>query len=118
MIEEEKQLFLSLSWPYVYTLNIDDGIETCSEYKQVVCANRSIKSNVFTDVEENTVAIQKLHTALSSPYNSYEFAKNDSFNDRNVIGEIVFSAIADKSMVHPEAIDWLEDLFFLFSKTE
>jgi len=72
----------------------------------------------YADVEENTAAIQKLHTALSSPYNSYEFAKNDSFNYRNVIGEIVFAAIADKSLVCPEAIDWLEDLFFLFSKTE
>ena len=41
-IEENKKRFLSLPWPYIYTLNIDDGIECGSDYNHIIYANRSL----------------------------------------------------------------------------
>ena len=79
----------------------------------ILCHKCSIHN--YEDVAENTAAIELLHAALSSPYNSYEFAKTDSFNYRDVIGTTVTTAIADKSLVLPEALDWLEELYYQLS---
>lgn len=35
-IDDAKKGFLDLSWPYVYTLNIDDGIENASKYDLIL----------------------------------------------------------------------------------
>ena len=48
-IDENKSNFLSVNWPYLYTLNIDDGIENNSNYKKVVYANRPIEEGIFND---------------------------------------------------------------------
>ncbi len=79
----------------------------------ILCHKCSIHN--YEDVAENTAAIELLHAALSSPYNSYEFAKTDSFNYRDVIGTTVTTAIADQSLVLPEALDWLEELYYQLS---
>lgn len=46
-LEESKKKFLSLDWPYIYTLNVDDGIEKNSDYKCVICSNRKVEENIF-----------------------------------------------------------------------
>ena len=56
-IEDYKQEFLSLPWPYIYTLNIDDGIEQSSKYNHVVHSNRDVDEHIFD--EKNCVI--KLH---------------------------------------------------------
>lgn len=56
-IEENKKNLLSLPWPYIYTLNIDDGIEEGSEYNTVVYANRDVVESIF---DERSCVI-KLH---------------------------------------------------------
>ena len=35
-IDNEKRLFLRIKWPYLYTLNIDDGIEKNSQFDKVI----------------------------------------------------------------------------------
>lgn len=72
----------------------------------------------YSDVSANTSAIQTLHVALNSPYNTYSFAKTDSFNYQSVIEKIVYAAIANKELVHPEAYHCLQDLFKLISESE
>lgn len=69
-------------------------------------------------ISANTFAIHTLHTALNSPYNTYSFAKTDSFNYQSVVEKIVYATIANKGLVHPEAYGWLQDLFRLISETE
>ena len=51
-------------------------------------------ANDYENVDDNTAAIHILHDALSSPYNTYAFAKSDSFNYRNVVAKIVYETIA------------------------
>lgn len=72
----------------------------------------------YSNVSANTSAIQTLHAALNSPYNTYSFAKTDSFNYQSVIEKIVYAAIANKSLVYPEVYQCLQDLFKLISETE
>lgn len=72
--------------------------------------------NNYIDIDENTSAICMLHDALISPYNSYDFAKKDSFNYNNVIDKIICETIASKTLVLPNAYSNLEDLFAIISK--
>ena len=53
---EDKLKFLSHSWQYIYTLNIDDGIENNSGYKKVL-PNREIKINNLSEYR----FVYKLH---------------------------------------------------------
>lgn len=41
-LDPRKRAFLDCPWPYVYTLNIDDGIESNSSFKNKVVPNRPI----------------------------------------------------------------------------
>lgn len=56
-----------------------------------------------------------LHDALSSPYNTYAFAKKDTFNYLNVVSKIICETIARKTLVSPDAYPDLEDLFRMIS---
>ncbi len=80
----------------------------------ILCHKCAINNYAYT--VENTEAICMLHVALISPYNSYDFAKKDSFNYNNVIDKIIFKTIADQSLVLPNAYSNLEELFTIISK--
>ena len=73
-------------------------------------------TNDYSNIDENTAAIRMLHAALSSPYNTYAFAKKDSFNYSNVVAKIVYETIARKTLVSPEAYSDLENLFRMISE--
>lgn len=73
-------------------------------------------ANDYKNVDDNTAAIHILHNALNSPYNTYAFAKSDSFNYRNVVAKIIYETIARKTLVLPEAYSDLEDLFSMISE--
>lgn len=49
ILEDHKCQFLELPWPYIYTLNSDDGIEGNSEYTTVVYSNREISKTIFDE---------------------------------------------------------------------
>lgn len=72
----------------------------------------------YSDISANTVAIQTLHSALNSPYNTYSFAKTDSFNYQSVIEKVVYATVANKALVHSEAHEMLQNLFKLISEAE
>ena len=87
-------------------------------YTQALILCHKCFINDYSDISANTFAIHTLHTALNSPYNTYSFAKTDSFNYQSVVEKIVYATIANKGLVHPEAYGWLQDLFRLISETE
>ncbi len=55
--DDDKRNFLSIGWPYIYTLNLDDCIEKNSSYTQIVSSNREINQDFFKDFK----CVIKLH---------------------------------------------------------
>lgn len=55
-LSQVKKNFLSLQWPYIYTLNIDDGIENNGDYT-VVYSNRPVDEAIF----DHSRCVIKLH---------------------------------------------------------
>ena len=82
-IEEYKTEFLSIDWPYVYTLNIDDAIETNSEYSTVIYSNRRVRNKVF---EDNKCVI-KLHGDINDII-SYEDSNCEIFDQSQYVVSI------------------------------
>lgn len=73
-INKIKKEFLKCSWPYVYTLNIDDGIENNSKYNKVIVPNRIVDDTVYNQYN----CLIKLHGDVE------EFLKYDD-------SELIFS---------------------------
>ena len=71
--------------------------------------------NSYVNIDENTMAVRMLYDALRSPYNTYAFAKKDSFNYNDVIAKIVSETMARKTLVRPDVYHDLEDLFLMVS---
>lgn len=79
-IEERKRSFLSIAWPYVYTLNIDDGIERNSEYNQIIYANRKTRKNIFDEEK----CLIKLHGDITEML-SYEDSVSEVFDQSQYV---------------------------------
>lgn len=57
----------------------------------------------YKNLKLNENAINNLYLAVSSPYNSMEFIKKDkNYNYNNVIGEIITTFAADRSLIPSE----------------
>ena len=56
-IPEKRKKILKIDWSYVYTFNIDDGIERNSEFNHPVIANNAINDEVY----KNYKCVIKLH---------------------------------------------------------
>lgn len=57
ILNDYRKKLLSIDWPYIYTLNIDDAIENNSQYSTIVLPGREVREEVFL---ENKCVI-KLH---------------------------------------------------------
>lgn len=79
-IEERKKNFLSIAWPYVYTLNIDDGIERNSEYTQIIYANRKMRKSIFDEEK----CLIKLHGDITEML-SYEDSVSEVFDQSQYV---------------------------------
>jgi hypothetical protein len=55
-LNQAKVAFLNCSWPYIYTLNIDDAIESNSPFKNKVVPNRAI-----SDFAKALPCVYKVH---------------------------------------------------------
>ena len=84
-------------------------------YTKALILSHKCYVNGYASVDDNTVAIHTLHDALSTPYNTYAFAKKDTFNYLNVVSKIICETIARKTLVSPDAYPDLEDLFRMIS---
>ena len=74
-LSEDKKKFLTINWPYVYTLNTDDAIEKNSRYSNVVSSNRKVWDDVF-ESEKCTI---KLHGDINDIL-TYEDSKCEIFD--------------------------------------
>lgn len=83
ILEDFKKAFLEIAWPYIYTLNIDDGIEKNSDYKNVIYSNRKIYDDIF-DKEKCTI---KLHGDVEDIL-SYKDSKCEIFDQIQYVQSI------------------------------
>ena len=86
-------------------------------YTQALILCHKACAGQFEDKGDNSSAIEMLHSALMSPYNSYAFAKTDSFNYQNVIGTTVKHVILHKDSIYSEKLPLVEDLFRIISES-
>lgn len=80
-------------------------------YTQAVIQCHECYINDYSDPIQNQLAAEALNCAMSSPYNSYAYARKDSINRKNVVGSLVNALIADKSLVSEDVYSTLEVLF-------
>ena len=59
--DDVRKKFFNIDWPYIYSLNIDDAIETSTSYKEVVLPFRTIREETFAERK----CIIKLHGDVS-----------------------------------------------------
>ena len=85
-------------------------------YTQALILCHKASANQFENKEDNSTAINLLHKALTSPYNSYEFAKTDSFNYQNVIAAMVQHVILHKDSVDSDKLPLVQNLFRIISE--
>lgn len=83
------------------------------EYTKALVLCHQAKANEYQNSAENTRAVEILYKALSSPFNSYDFAKTDIYNYGNVVMSLMTSVIADRSLVDANVHTLLEELFKL-----
>ena len=82
-LESEKRDFLTLNWPYIYTLNIDDGIERCSEYSHVIYANRDVNDNIF----DSNKCVIKLHGDINEML-TYNDSHSEVFTQEQYVASL------------------------------
>ncbi len=87
-------------------------------YTQALILCHKCYLNNYSNIDENTSAVYMLHKSLISPYNSYSFAKYDSFNYMNVVKQIVINTIMDSSLVNDAARALLQDLYKMIAESE
>lgn len=83
------------------------------EYTKALVLCHQANVNSYQDGSQNTNAVKLLHNALCSPYNSYDFAKSDTYNYGNVVLNLVTELIASKSLVDESVHEQLDELFML-----
>lgn len=86
------------------------------EYTQAVILCHKCNINNYRNVDDNTLAIQTLNSALASPHNSYDYAKKDYINYDNVVLKLFNKAISNSSIIKDEAKNSVENLFKLLNE--
>lgn len=94
-LDNNKKDFLTIDWPYIYTLNIDDAIENNSEYKTVIYSNREIRDNIF-DYEKCVI---KLHGDITEML-SYKDSKSEIFDQKQYVTSINSNQALLKKLTH------------------
>ena len=94
----DKRSFLECPWPYIYTLNIDDAIESNSSFKNKVLPNRLISS-----IAKNLPCVYKVHGDAADEL-LYDEPSKIIFST----GQYVRSLISNKSMLNSLKTDLVE----------
>lgn len=79
-------------------------------YTQALIMCHMCRIHNYTNKDENTETLFLLYDALCSEYNSYEYARNDSFNYGNAIGLMVQKITEDKAAFHTNAYKYMGSL--------
>ena len=89
-----------------YAANNNEKVQISSAhalYTAALALCHLVKLANNNDLKLNESAVENLYLALSSPYNSMEFIKNDkTYNYGNVIGETITTLAANTSLIPSE----------------
>lgn len=81
------------------------------DYTSALIRCHICRINQYEEIDDNSRAIKEMYKAFSSPYNTYEYAKSDTFNYGNAIHEMINKSMDDISLVDSEACELLGPLF-------
>ena len=95
IVNKNKQRFLSINWPYIYTLNIDDCIENNSPFNYVVFANRTVNPEVFN----NNKCVIKLHGDIHDIL-KYTDSNSMIFNQKQYASSILSNSFLLNKLKH------------------
>ena len=73
------------------------------KYTLAVIACHKCYIHEFNNTDENSETIIKLTEALASPYNSYDYAKRDYINYKNVVYKTFTKMITSPDKINDEA---------------
>ena len=93
-LTHEKKLFLSVNFPYIYTLNIDDCIENNSQYNCIVLPNRNINSEIFDEKK----CVIKLHGDVGELLKFRDGYK--VFTSKEYLSSLVSNSVLLKKLQH------------------
>lgn len=90
-----RQRLLSILWPYVYTLNIDDAIERSSDFHTVIYSNRLIQKHIFDERK----CVIKLHGDIMDML-SYEDSISEIFDQSQYVASLHKNAALLSKLTH------------------
>lgn len=85
--------------------------------RALILCHQAIAHN-YSNISMNSEAIRLLHIALKSPYNTYAFARGDSYNYKNAIRQTIIKALTQKSCFSEDVYGFVEELFSIVSQAE
>lgn len=85
--------------------------------RALILCHQAIAHN-YSNVSMNSEAIRMLYIALKSPYNTYAFARGDSYNYKNAIRQTIVQALTQKSGFSKDVYGLVEELFAIVSQAE
>lgn len=87
-------------------------------YTRALILCHEANADGYSNISTNSEAIRVLYIALKSPYNTYAFAKGDSYNFRNVIKRTILKAMTQKDLFTSDVYGLVEELFSIISENE
>lgn len=87
-------------------------------YTRALILCHEANTDGYSNISTNSEAIRVLYIALKSPYNTYAFAKGDSYNFRNVIKRTILKAMTQKDLFTSDVYGFVEELFSIISENE
>ena len=94
-LEPCKRKLLSIPWPYVYTLNIDDAIERNSNFRFVVYSNRPVQKSIFDERK----CVIKLHGDITEML-SYDDSVSEIFDQNQYVASLHKNASLLSRLTH------------------
>lgn len=94
-LELYKKRFLSIPWPYLYTLNIDDAIECNSDFKHVIYSNRPVRNSIFDEYK----CVIKLHGDITEML-SYEDSVSEIFDQNQYVASLHMNTSLLSKLTH------------------
>ena len=85
--------------------------------RALILCHQAIAQN-YSNISMNSEAIRMLYIAMKSPYNTYAFARGDSYNYKNAIRQTIITALTHKNGFSEDVYGLVEELFAIVSQAE
>lgn len=95
LLDPVRKKLLSIPWPYVYTLNIDDAIERNSDFQFVVYSNREVQNSIFDEYK----CVIKLHGDIAEML-GFKDSVSEIFDQNQYVASIYKNASLLSKLTH------------------